>query len=166
MHHPSHFDEDLIRGLPLPIALLFRRAENAKTPLERHQAAYFTWEASLKLLSSVVVAEYADLITDSDDHDPEVAARLKNLARPALGHWWEYVRSLTPVFRDRGDAGFTEVYDVLFGSPRDDLPRSAGLDAALRDALSGQSGARTTVRLSELFDRLVQYRNRELGHGA
>ncbi|REK21214.1 MAG: serine/threonine protein kinase [Planctomycetota bacterium] len=166
MHHPSHFDEDLIRGLPLPIALLFRRAENAKTPLERHQAAYYTWEASLKLLSSVVVAEYADLITDSDDHDPEVAARLKNLARPALGHWWEYVRSLTPVFRDRGDAGFTEVYDVLFGSPRDDLPRSAGLDAALRDALSGQSGARTTVRLSELFDRLVQYRNRELGHGA
>src|SRR5438132_451842 len=26
--------------------------------------------------------------------------------------------------------------------------------------------ARATVRLTELFDRLVRYRNRELGHGA
>src|SRR5207244_1958397 len=30
----------------------------------------------------------------------------------------------------------------------------------------GRTGARSTVRLTELFDHLVHYRNREIGHGA
>src|SRR5262249_45452320 len=58
------------------------------------------------------------------------------------------------------------VRDLLLGRSRDDLPRAAGLDAALREALEGQAGARTTVRLTELFDRLVQYRNKVLAHAA
>src|SRR5205823_3018134 len=43
-------DEDLLRRLPLPLARLYRHASNARSALERHQAAYFLWEASLKLL--------------------------------------------------------------------------------------------------------------------
>ena len=35
-----------------------------------------------------------------------LVAMLKNLARPAVGHWWEFVRRLVPVLADRGDAGF------------------------------------------------------------
>jgi hypothetical protein len=34
-------DDQLLRRLPLPLAQLYRRAHNAKTGLERHQAAYF-----------------------------------------------------------------------------------------------------------------------------
>lgn len=49
-------DEDLVRRLPLPLAPLYRRALNAKSALERHQAAYYLWEAELKLLSSDVAA--------------------------------------------------------------------------------------------------------------
>src|SRR5713226_7855114 len=71
-------DETLVRRLPLPLAQLYRRAHNAKTPLERHQAAYYLWEAGLKLLGSVAVVEYAEL----GEHDPELAERLTNLARP------------------------------------------------------------------------------------
>ena len=56
--------------------------------------------------------------------------------------------------------------DLLCGKARDDLPRTAGLDAALREALEGKATARGTVELAKLFDRLVQYRNREFGHGA
>ena len=52
-------DEELIRRLPLPLAQLYRRAHNAKTPLERHLTAFYLWEASLKLLASVAVVEYA-----------------------------------------------------------------------------------------------------------
>jgi hypothetical protein len=44
--------------------------------------------------------------------------------------------------------------------------RAAGLDAALREELEGAGGARVTVRLGELFERLVSHRNREVGHGA
>src|SRR5262249_216874 len=49
---------------------------------------------------------------------------------------------------------------------RDDFPRAAGLDAALREALGTKGQARATVRFSELFDRLVQYRNKVIGHGS
>ena len=37
------------RDLPLPIALLARRARNAKSPKERHDTAYFAWEAGVRL---------------------------------------------------------------------------------------------------------------------
>jgi hypothetical protein len=47
----------LVHRLPLPLAQLYRRAHNAKTPLERHNAAFYLWEAALKLLGSVAVVE-------------------------------------------------------------------------------------------------------------
>jgi hypothetical protein len=41
------FDDDLARRLPLPLAQLYRRAHNAKTDLDRHNASYCLWEAAL-----------------------------------------------------------------------------------------------------------------------
>ena len=76
------------------------------------------------------------------------------------------MRLLVPVVSDAGDVGFYRVREQILGRARDDLPREAGLDAMLREELDGVTGARVTVRLSELFDRLVRYRNREIGHGA
>ena len=52
---PSSCDEDLVRRLPLPLARLYRRAHNAKSHFDRHQAAYFLWEASVRLLASTAV---------------------------------------------------------------------------------------------------------------
>jgi Protein kinase domain len=155
-------DEGLLARLPLPLAQLFRRAHNAKAPLERHLTAFYLWEASLKLLGCVAVAVYAH----RPERDPQLAERLQNLARPALGHWWEFVRRLLPVLADRGAAGFAPLREVLLGKSRDDLPRAAGLHAALRTALDGQPHAQAAVRLTELLDRLVRYRNQEIGHGA
>ena len=40
-------DEELVQRLPMPLAQLYRRAHNAKTALERHNTAFFLWEASL-----------------------------------------------------------------------------------------------------------------------
>ena len=59
-----------------------------------------------------------------------------------------------------------QVRDLMLGRTRDDCPRAAGLDAALRETLEGKSGARSTVRFTELFDRLVRYRNTVLAHAA
>jgi hypothetical protein len=156
------FDEALVRRLPLPLAQLYRRAQNAKTPQDRHLAAYFLWEAALKLLGCVAVVAYAE----RGEGNSDLADCLQNLARPSLGHWWELLRRLTPVLAEAGDPGFVAVRDLVLGRTRDDLPRVAGLDAALLETLERRGGARATVRLTELFDRLVRYRNRELGHGA
>jgi WD40 repeat protein/serine/threonine protein kinase len=155
-------DEDLVRRLPLPLAQLYRRAHNAKTPLERHLTAFYLWEAGLKLLASVAIVEYAE----RTEHDPKLAERLQNLARPSLGHWWEFVRLLLPVLAEAGDPAFQKGRDLLLGRARDDMGHAAALDTALREALEGKGTPRSTVRLAELFERLVQYRNRELGHGA
>ena len=61
------------------------------------------------------------------------------------------------------DPGLLKWRDALFGEPRDDLPRAAGLDAALRELLADKKGSQAFVRLRELFDRLVEFRN-ELAH--
>ena len=81
MNDDVAFDEQLLQRLPLPLAQQCRRSQNAKTPLERHLAAFYLWEASIKLLSSVALIEYAGL----SDHDSELVERLKNLARPREG---------------------------------------------------------------------------------
>jgi hypothetical protein len=54
-------DDLLLARLPLPLAQLYSRAHNARTALDRHLTAYYLWEASLKLLASVCVVEYARL---------------------------------------------------------------------------------------------------------
>jgi hypothetical protein len=155
------FDEGPVGRLPLPLAQLYRRACNARTPLERHQAAYYLWEAALKLLGAVAVATYADLGTP----DARLAERLENLTRPALGHWWEFIRQLSPVLAERGEPGFQYVRELFLGRARADLPRTAFLDAALREAAGQSFGTRGTVRVSELVDRLVRYRNQGIVHG-
>ena len=111
--------DTLARRLPLPLAQLYRRAHNAKTPFERHLAAYYLWEAGLKLLASVAVVAYAE----RGPAAPEIADKLKNLARPAVGHWWEFVRLLVPALADAGDPAFVQLRDRLFGKPCTDAPR-------------------------------------------
>src|SRR5262245_48053804 len=93
-------DEDLIRVLPLPLAQLYRRASNAKTALECHLAAFYLWEAAIKLMASAAVVEYVE----SGTPHPELSDSLSNLVRPSLGHWWEILRRLTPVLADGGSA--------------------------------------------------------------
>ena len=97
-------DDDLIHRLPLPLAQLYRRAHNAKSALERHQTAFYLWEAGaqaawLRLPSSQYAAR--------EEHDPLLAECLQNLARPSLGHWWEFVRRLIPVLADHAVPGFS-----------------------------------------------------------
>src|SRR5947209_2618163 len=79
MSRPPLVDAQLIAGLPLPLAQLYRRACNAKGPLERHLAAFYLWEAALKLLASAALAVYAG----RPGHDASLVERLKNLARPS-----------------------------------------------------------------------------------
>lgn len=155
-------DDTIISGLPLPLSQLLRRAANAKGASDRLLTSYYAWEAALKLLGSVAIIEYAAL----GRHDGEIDNLLKNLTRPTIGRWWEFVRRLVPVLAESGDAGFAECRRLVLGRTRDDLPFAAGLDGALRETLGEDGPTRTTVRLTELFNRLVEWRNRELAHGA
>ena len=78
------YDEELARRLPLPLAQLYRRAHNAKSPSDQHNAAYYLWEAALKLIGSVAITAYAEI----GRPDPKLNEKLKSLARPTIGHWY------------------------------------------------------------------------------
>src|SRR5947209_18297619 len=91
---PVLCDEDFLRRLPLPLAQLYRRAHNAKTALDRQLAAYYLWEAALKLLGSAAIVTCAER---PGPPDPDLAELLQSLARPALGHWWAFARRLLPL---------------------------------------------------------------------
>src|SRR5207248_3234635 len=154
-------DDDLLRRLPLPLAPLVRHAHNAKTPLESCLAAFRVWEAAVKLLGAGAAA----VGTDRPGRDPARADLFRPLIRPSLGHWWALARDLTPLLSPSDD-GYRALQALLLDKQvRADLPRTAGLDAALRELLGG-GGARATVRLTELFGRLIEFRNRYIGHGA
>ena len=92
------FDDDLGRRLALPLAQLYRRAHNAKSPLERHQAAYYLWEAALKLLASTAIVSWRSFRPADED----LKLLVQRLARPSLGHWWEFVRRLVPLIAEQG----------------------------------------------------------------
>jgi hypothetical protein len=84
-------DEALVQRLPLPLAQLYRRAHNAQAARDRTFTAYYLlWEAALKLLASTAIVAYAE----QGVADPPISERLRYLARPSLGHWWEFVHAL------------------------------------------------------------------------
>ena len=159
-------DEDLLRRLPLPLAQLYRRAHNAKSALESHLAAFYLWEAGLKLLAAAALVEHSLAAPSAAPLTDEQRRDLQNLARPSLGHWWRFVKILLPRLADGGDQRFAAAPTCCWVGRATDMPRTAGLDAALRELLSGQGGCAATIKLADLFDRLVQLRNEELGHGA
>ena len=74
-------DEELLRRLPLPLAQLYRRARNGKTPVDRHHNAYYLAEATLKLAASLRVG--AALDAGLDHHSP-LARSLEQLCLPSV----------------------------------------------------------------------------------
>ena len=135
---------------------------NGKNAFERHNAAFYLWEAALKLLSCVAIVQYAAQASQ----DTAVSEKLQNLARPSTGHWWDFLRTLTPLLAAT-DSEFEAVRDLLLGPAR---ARSCPARPAwtLRYAVfsTGKGTPCATVKPQELFDRLVRYRNRVFGHGA
>ena len=109
-------DDTLLPRLPLPLAQLYRRAHNAKTPRDAHDCALYLWEAALKLLASAAIVT----VTAEGEPSGEIAEKLKTLGRPSLGHWRELVRLLIPALAGR-DA--YAALAKLLDERRVDLPR-------------------------------------------
>jgi hypothetical protein len=141
--------------LPLPVAGLYRDALNAIDPVVQHQSAYFTWEAGVKILATAALAEFVR----RPEPVPGLTELLARPTAPTLGQWWGLVRLLVPRLAARPDAGFGAAGAALFETPLRRFPAAAALDDQLRKLGYGGPGA-------HLFDRLVAYRNRVIGHGA
>ncbi len=122
------FDDELARRLPLPLARLYRQAHNAKTALDRHQAAYFLWEASLKLLGSAAIVTYAQR-TEVDPRDRRAAAEFGAAGGGAL------VGICAAAVAGAGRRGRCGIQIGLRFSVRAEAQRSAALCRAGRHAV-------------------------------
>ncbi len=119
------------------MATLARRANNAKGLKERHDTAYYAWEASVRL--AVAARPPADATS---------------LQKPSLGHW---VSALRAGEGSHAEPALLEVYGLLteIGTDRRSAPKAVTtrrlLDAlpAYRNQLLGHGAARE----AELYDR-------------
>src|SRR5207302_9091455 len=110
----SVISEDFIRCLPLPLAQVYHRGHrpHKTTSLEKYLAAFQLWEAALKLLGAACIAEFTRL----NQNEPAIQERLTKLARPALGHWWEFIQHLVPFLAKGSDSRFQHLNKLLFKS--------------------------------------------------
>ena len=154
-----------VSHLPHPLAILRIRAENEKSPRGRHDAAYLLWEAGLRLLAAVLLAEYQD----RPQSCPNLIQPLGGLRGPSTGHWRAIVRELLPVLAaGEDDPALATVAHRL--SPRRtvrDMPHAALLAHALATKLRPERATQPqqTVRLANLFDDMVTYRHEVRAHG-
>lgn len=151
----TEFDKRLLPRLPLPLAQLYKRSAQAPTPFAGHQAAYYLWEAGIKLLGVAALTEYANLGLQS----APVANAVQQFSKFGIGHWWGLLRTLLPELAS-SDEGFRAARDLIL-SPSARMPETGKLLAELTDGTATEE-----VRLGLLFDHLVAYRNIAVGHGA
>ncbi|MBI4601034.1 MAG: hypothetical protein HY721_03650 [Planctomycetes bacterium] len=156
-------DRRILDRYPLPLARGYLRYRNASEARERHDAAYYLFEIYLKYAASIAIAHY--LAGEGRDH--RVNAALKGLARPSLGEWLRFLRECLRFLTegkepDPAVASMARLFERK--EPHSDALR--GIYNGLRSFRTGEPSERDKLSLGMLFDEVIAYRNRVLGHGA
>lgn len=139
-------------------------AQNANSAFLFHQAAFYAWEATLRLASSVVVAEHVRRRCAPDPKSSQIFSRL---TAPLISVWCDSITMLVPELVQRGDEGFASLSRVVLENKQENLPDCRSLAAALNGVLIGKHHELAKVHVAQqLFPLLVQYRKSEVGHGA
>src|SRR5262249_14971876 len=84
--------------LPPPPPQLYNRAHNAKDPRNRHDNAYYLFEALVKLMAAPLVAAYLHAVRHGGTRVDGIDRQLRQLALPSLGQWVGIVREVARHF--------------------------------------------------------------------
>jgi serine/threonine protein kinase len=152
-------DDGLVSRLPLPLAQLCLRAQDAKTPAEQLLNSFYLWEATLRLVGSVVLLEFAG----RDEPLPTIAKQIAPFAQPTLANCWNWVSQLVPWVPESEAARFRPLRQAFFGPPTADWPRAAALAELLREVIEGRRSPRAALSLMELVELLLVFRRQEIG---
>jgi protein-L-isoaspartate(D-aspartate) O-methyltransferase len=146
--------------VPYPLSRAFLAAHNAIDVYERHERVLKVGEVLTKYLAISVVSACASLGAAS----PKVGVELRKLAnKPAWGHWMGVIRELGPLAGDHpvGRAALQE-YERAWKH----RAMAEAFQALQHETGHPGAGQPATVRLRELLDKLVEYRNKTgSGHG-
>jgi hypothetical protein len=80
----SEYQREYLLRLPLPLAQLYRRPRNEKTPVDRHHNAYYLAEVTPKRSAFPRVG--AALVAGMDHHST-LARSLEQLCLKSVGRW-------------------------------------------------------------------------------
>ena len=81
----GRFHREYLLRLPLPLAQLYGRANNAKDACGRHDNAFYLFEALIKLTATPLIAAYRQEIAGGAKRDPELdRLRLSSLDPAAV----------------------------------------------------------------------------------
>lgn len=161
------FRRDYLVRLPLPLAQLYARAHNGKSAKDRHDNAFYLFEAAVKLAASVATAAYRDDRRRGGPSSPKVDNALARLALPSLGHWLQMLRELARHFGERADAASHPLGRLShqLTTSRRDLPAVLALYRRIKNGPDGSSAGDQSCSVLALLDALVLYRNAVFGHG-
>ena len=153
--------------LPLPLAQLYRRANDAKDARSLHENIYYLFEAAIKLAVAPGVSCYLKEIDQGALRVSALDAFLSRLALPSFGHWVGMLRELARHFGTRPDASSHPLGHLWreLNEPRRDSSGLLGLYCRIKNGADGEPVAARQCSLLEVFDALVQYRNGVQGHG-
>ena len=154
----------LLDKIPFPIAQIFLRARNAKSPSERHHNAYYFLEATVKYLAACGTQVYLS----ENQRNAKVDGALTALALPSVGQWVQILREISVYYSERVDASSHQMgpWANALTTRTKDLPACKVLIAKIAEVDSVSPGFKESFSPIDLFNLLPAYRNRHLGHGA
>ncbi len=163
----AEFQRENLLRLPLPLAQLYARANNAKDARSRHDHTFYLFEALVKLAAAPGIAAYVRDVRAGAPRTLALDKALLPLALPSLGHWVSMLRESARHFASRSDAAthpMGHVADQL-SQRRRDWPAVLALYRRIKNGPDGVPANVEACSLQELIDALVQYRNAVFGHG-
>src|SRR5215475_3504737 len=164
----STFHREYLIQLPLPLAQLYNRAHNAKDPRNRHDNAYYLFEALVKLLAAPLVAAYLQEVRHGGKRVDVIDWRLQQLALPSLGQWVGIVREVAKHFGTRAEPTshpLAHLWGQLTRQHRD-KPGLVGLYQRIKHGADGVRAGDRSCSILQVLEALVPYRNGVFGHGA
>jgi len=144
-----------LASAPLPVAQVLVRAFTGKSPLERHNAAFYGMEACIKLSAAARISAW---MVDDSEREDRVSKAVAALERGSLGQWV---------------GAFRRTRAALDGPLGPTSPPSLSAAGALAELLvrlevAPPDAAREVKRrgIEGLFGVAVAYRNAVVGHGS
>ncbi|MBI4956675.1 MAG: serine/threonine protein kinase, partial [Myxococcales bacterium] len=160
----AHALHRLVQELPLPLAVLAGRALGSRRGRDRHDAAYYLAEATLKVAAAARIGRWLDVACAPDS---TLAGKLEALVLPSLGHWCGLLRDVAAELarapRHAFDATGAALLEPMGGPALAALARAAREAGLCEPQVASQAQKRGRLGLFEL---LVSYRNELIGHGA
>jgi formylglycine-generating enzyme required for sulfatase activity/serine/threonine protein kinase len=163
----AEFQRENLLRLPLPLAQLYARANNAKDARSRHDHTFYLFEALVKLAAAPGIAAYVRDVRAGVPRSSNLDKALLPLALPSLGHWVAMLRESSRYFASRTDAATHPLGHVAgqLSQRSRDWPSVLALYRRIKNGPDGALAIVETCSLQELIDALVQYRNAVFGHG-